>query len=419
MLFVALVLIGVSALLSLLPPSRKRPVGWATFFFTGVLNEQPYAALALVGVAAVHGTFTHGPTAAGALTLGVAIIDALLLAVVASRNAAASRRLKAALAEQFELELPDAKPPRTPLTNRIVPLPRLPSDVELIRDLRYGPSSSDAHLLDLYRPKDLERPAPVFIHWHGGAFRSGGKSREALPLFYHLARRGYITVSPNYRLVTEASFPASHVDAKRAIDWVRRHGSRYGADGNRIIVAGSSAGGHIASMCGLTQNDPRFQPGFEQADTTVSAVVSLYGYYGPYDWKRVDSWQPQNPLDPWAQRPTAPLECDARGAPPFLILHGDHDGVVPVWVARRFVDMLRESAGNSVVYLELPGARHAFDTLPSVRLDAVTHVVERYLNHLLAPTSCAREFSHPITKARRHVRRAGKPKPPGRPISGS
>jgi acetyl esterase/lipase len=67
------------------------------------------------------------------------------------------------------------------------------------------------------------------------------------------------------------------------IAWVREHGHEYGADPAVVFVAGSSAGGHLAAMAALTPNDPAFQPGFEHADTSVTAATPLYGYYGPLD----------------------------------------------------------------------------------------------------------------------------------------
>lgn len=370
-------LIGVSAALSLLPPPRSRPVGWVMFFFTGLINEQPYAALAVTGGAAAHAVLLRPGTPFATATVGVAALNLLLLCWIARRAGRVEAALKPVEAS-LGIELPRAKPRARSYPARLLPVARIPRGVERLTDVRYGPSSSDAHLMDIYRPRNNGGAAPVFVHWHGGAFRAGGKSREALPLLYRLASAGFFCVSPNYRLIGEAAYPACQVDAKRVLAWLRGHGREFGADPRRIVVAGSSAGGHIASMCGLTQNDPRFQPGFESSDTSVMGVVSLYGYYGPYDWRRAHAWAPQDPLAPWAQRPTAPLECDGRQAPPFLIVHGDHDGIVPAWLARAFVAMLRSCSSNPVIYAELPGARHAFDTLPSVRLDAVTNAVELF-----------------------------------------
>ena len=98
--------------------------------------------------------------------------------------------------------------------------------------------------------------------------------------FVWLASQGWVCISANYRLSPAAEFPDHLVDVKMVVAWVRAHAREYGADPNLVFVAGSSAGGNLASMAALTPNDPAFQPGFEHADTSVTAAVSLYGYYG-------------------------------------------------------------------------------------------------------------------------------------------
>ena len=112
-------------------------------------------------------------------------------------------------------------------------------------------------------------------------FAAAGRTRRRRPLIYRLASQGWVCISANYRLSPAATFPDHLIDVKKVIAWVREHGHEYGADPMIVFVAGSSAGGHLASFAALTPNDPAFQPGFEAADTSVSAAISLYGYYGP------------------------------------------------------------------------------------------------------------------------------------------
>jgi acetyl esterase/lipase len=202
------------------------------------------------------------------------------------------------------------------------------------------------------------------VYFHGGTFRSGGKHREARPLLYRLASQGWVCVSANYRLSPAVGFPDHHIDAKKVIAWVRDHGPEYGADPAVMFVAGSSAGGHLAAMAALTPNDPAFQPGFEHADTSVTAAVCLYGYYGSLDTSR---WPPSSP--------EAYVRTDA---PPFFVAHGDRDTVVLVEDARRFVGRLQGASSNPVVYAELPGAQHGFDLFHSVRFETVVDAVEAF-----------------------------------------
>ena len=93
-----------------------------------------------------------------------------------------------------------------------------------------------------------------------------------LPLMYHLAARGWVCVAANYRLSPRATFPDHLIDVKRALAWIKRHGAEYGADPDFVVVTGGSAGGHLAALVALTANDPEYQPGFEDVDTTVQAL---------------------------------------------------------------------------------------------------------------------------------------------------
>jgi acetyl esterase/lipase len=232
-----------------------------------------------------------------------------------------------------------------------------------VANISYG--GAGAHnLLDVYRHRSHPSGSPTLIHLHGGAFVGGAKSREARPLLYRLASQGWLCVSANYRLSPDATFPDHLVDVKKVIAWVREHGPDYGADPGTVFVAGSSAGGHLASLAALTANDPLFQPGFEGADTSVTAAISLYGYYGP--------------LDADERPPSTPLAYVGPGAPPFFVAHGDLDMHVPVEGARLFVDRLRSTSQSPVVYAELPGGQHTFDLVHSLRFEAVVNAIEGF-----------------------------------------
>ncbi len=86
-------------------------------------------------------------------------------------------------------------------------------------------------------------------------------------------------VAINYRLSPRATWPAHIVDCKRAVAWVREHIAEYGGDPGFIAVSGGSAGGHLSSLLALTPNQPEWQPGFEDMDTSVDACLPFYGVY--------------------------------------------------------------------------------------------------------------------------------------------
>ena len=240
-------------------------------------------------------------------------------------------------------------------------------DVVRVKDVRYGPAPGKPNLLDVYRPRAQSQPGPVLVHFHGGGFFSGVKSREARLLLERFASRGWVCVSANYRL-RPARFPDQVVDAKRVIAWLRTEGRAHGADPSVVLVVGGSAGGHMAIMCALTGNDPRFQPGFEDLDTEIAGAVALYGYYGPAS----DGGLPSSPAD--YARPDAP---------PVMLVHGARDPMVPVSDARTFATTLRARSRSPVVWAELPGGLHTFDRFASIRSAGVVAGVEAFAEWLL------------------------------------
>ena len=117
------------------------------------------------------------------------------------------------------------------------------------------------------------------IQVHGGGWLSGSRYEQGIPLLNHLAALGWVGFNIDYRLSPQATWPDHIVDVKRAIAWVRENADDLGIDPAMICITGGSAGGHLTALAGLSENDPAFQPGFEQADTSVAAAVPFYGVY--------------------------------------------------------------------------------------------------------------------------------------------
>lgn len=269
--------------------------------------------------------------------------------------------------------------------------------VERIRNVSYVEgSTSRRHRLDIYRRADAPPDAPVLLQIHGGAWMIGNKDQQGLPLMYHLAARGWVCVAINYRLSPRATWPDHLVDCKRALAWVRQHIADYGGDPGYVVVTGGSAGGHLTAMMGLTANDPTFQPGFEQVDTTLQAMVPCYGVF---DWtNRFGFRHPWSDLNVVLERyivkqrlddareiydMASPLSHVHRDAPPALVVHGTLDRLAPVEEARAFVDALRAASAEPVVYVELPGAHHAFEVFQSIRSMHTVAAVDLFLTWLL------------------------------------
>ena len=107
---------------------------------------------------------------------------------------------------------------------------------------------------------------------HNTAWIMGEKQHQGQPLMHHLAEQGWVCFASNYRLSPRASFPDQIVDVKRALAWVRGNAETYGGDPDFICITGGSAGGHLCALAALSANDPSYQPGFEQQDTSLAAI---------------------------------------------------------------------------------------------------------------------------------------------------
>jgi acetyl esterase/lipase len=204
-----------------------------------------------------------------------------------------------------------------------------------------------------------------------------------------------VTVTINSRLSPRATWPDHLVDCKRALAWVRDHIAEYGGDPGFIAVSGGSAGGHLCSMVALTPGDPAFQPGFEDAPTSVDACVPFYGVYDMTAGRGTDHvdkglmnilerrvFKRRYDDDPRPFEEASPLRRVNGDAPPFFVVHGTHDTLVPVAEARRFVAALRAVSTAPVLYAELPYTQHAFDVLPSVRSAHAVAAVVRFLERV-------------------------------------
>lgn len=257
-------------------------------------------------------------------------------------------------------------------------------------------SELDTHRLklDVYEPLDKVRDGekrPAIVQIHGGAWVVGSKDEQGVPLLNHLAANGWVGFNVEYRLSPRAKFPSHLVDCKAALAWIRAHAEDYGVDPDFIAVTGGSAGGHLTALMALTENDPAFQPGFTEADTSVQAAVPFYGVYDLLDREQdqLDTFlrfmedlvmgsHPETDPEGWASY--SPIDRVHPGAPPMMVIHGDNDVLVPVAGARRFAAALRRVSTSPVVYAELHGAQHAFDMFPSIRTVRTVEYVERFLS---------------------------------------
>jgi acetyl esterase/lipase len=384
------------------PLQEPQPLNIPSFFGAWLTAElAPHnIAVTLAGTAAFaathRGRFERGDRAAIALNLA----SAAGLVVLMNQGRHSRHVLEDALGEALGPDYAQQLDPVPTAADLAVPwrdvakpytLGRHP-DVEVIRDIQYA-GQGRRHQLDIYRHRETPTDAPVLLQIHGGAWTIGAKHQQGIPLMMHLAARGWVCVSINYRLSPKHAWPAHLEDCKSALIWIRQHISEYGGDPAYVAVTGGSAGGHLTAMLALTANDPQYQRGSEDVDTTVQAAVPHYGIYdfsGSFGTRRARDMRDRF-LAPWvmkrkyAEDPRAydeasPIKLVRPDAPPFFVIHGTHDSLASVDEAREFAARLREVSKEPVVYAELPGTQHAFDVFPSIRSGHVLRAVERFLN---------------------------------------
>jgi acetyl esterase/lipase len=261
----------------------------------------------------------------------------------------------------------------------LLPFPVRHGDVVTKRNIVFHREGRVALKLDVHRRRDRPSRCPTLVYVHGGGWVIGQRRYQGLPLMKHLAARGWVCISVDYRLSPRATFPDHIVDVKRAIAWARAHAAEHGGDPDFMVLCGNSAGAHLAALAALTPNDPELQPGFEQADTAVRACLALYGIY---DFTDHFGHHPHGGLAqllerhvmkvsiaaaPDAYAKASPVHRVHAEAPPFMVVHGDRDTLAPTDESRRFCEALRAKTRAPVVYAEIPHAQHAFEIFPSPR----------------------------------------------------
>ena len=294
------------------------------------------------------------------------------------------------------IELDEGPVPRVPRSHLVIPpLAFITRGVKRTRGVKFADFDGIRLRLDIYRPADDDPHDdilhPGVVQVHGGGWLAGSRYEQGIPLLNHLASIGWIGFNIDYRLSPQATFPDQIVDVKRAIAWVRENAGELGVDPEMICITGGSAGGHLTALAGLTENDPDLQPGFEDADTSVGAAVPFYGVYdltnaGGHYYPEIREWVFEKIVfkRPFADseeiyREASPAFRVHPDAPPFLVIHGDRDTLVPVGDARDFVEKLRTVSSERVAYVELPGAEHAFDLWPSERSARISEGIGRFL----------------------------------------
>ncbi len=269
------------------------------------------------------------------------------------------------------------------------------TDVEMINDLPYGTAGAYLLFLDLYRPDPMPAtPLPAIIYLHGGMWRRGDKALSKPPI---LVEHGeYIVASVNYRLSDQAIFPAQLHDCKAAVRWLRANADRYGIDGARIGAWGYDAGGHLATLLGVTGNQPQLEGdgGSMQHSSAVQAVVAVAA---PSDFNALGDWHndPDSPESmlvggalPERQefvQLANPLSHVHPASPPFLIIHGEDDDVVPIKQSVLLHNALQQHGVASELW-RIDGAGHSFGATTAHFAHVNQRIEQFFASHLRSLT---------------------------------
>lgn len=264
--------------------------------------------------------------------------------------------------------------------------------ITITANISYAGTDNPRQQLDLFLPRNRvsKKPLPIVAFIHGGGWRKGDR-RSGLPFLAPFLSSGkYAGASIGYRLTDEASWPAQIHDCKAAIRWLRSHADEHGLDPNHIAVIGTSAGGHLVAMLGTSGGIEQLEGDLGDSLGTSSRVTCVVDFFGPSDLTTMGEWheRPDSPeslllggpiLDHQERAVAAsPIRYTTGDDPPFLIVHGTADPLVPFEQSVQLQQAL-EKAGASAKLIPIEGGGHGRFKIPALNTQ-----IERFLaNHLL------------------------------------
>jgi acetyl esterase/lipase len=424
------VLAFISAGLSVLHVYRVRSTSGAALSGPKILAGALSPVLALFGaIAAGLGALLGAPLALLGGILGVTLSGRYV-----ARASAPHDGFQKAFGPAWEQRIPAAFRARLLPRRWVGVLPQVP-EPRWQCDVPFWtiPGADRQLLCDVWQPPEgVPASGLAFIYLHGSGWHFIDKDVGTRPLFRHLAAQGHVVMDVAYRLCPEVNWQQMAGDPRRAVAWMKTHAAKYGVDPTRIVLAGGSAGGHLALLTAFAPDHTVLTPADVQGmDLSVCGVVSWYGpsdmrvYYTyagiPFampvgesnqdagsrfaDWitgamgfemKPPASWRPEQSVQeammhgllggspdeaPEAYHLFSPVAHVGSHCPPTLLLQGEHDMIVSAEAVCDLADKLR-AAGVPVVHVEYPQTEHAFDLiLPQISppAQAALYEAERFL----------------------------------------
>ncbi|MEO0447135.1 MAG: alpha/beta fold hydrolase [Verrucomicrobiota bacterium] len=279
------------------------------------------------------------------------------------------------------------------------PAPNLPDSIEVLKDLPYADNDNPRQALDLYLPRsrDAEKPLPLLVFIHGGGWQSGSKDGAGRRLAPFLESGHYAGASIGYRLTDEATWPSQIHDCKAALRWLRAHAAQYHLDPDRVAVWGTSAGGHLVAMLGVTHEVDGLEGELGSHDDEDSSVQAVINFFGPSELhtmnddedypSTMDHNAPNSPESKLVGGPiqenleisrnASPLSHVSEDDAPTLIVHGTKDPLVPFPQSLQLDERL-DDAGVSSTLITVEGAGHGRGFPPRIQA-----LIETFLAHHL------------------------------------
>jgi acetyl esterase/lipase len=260
----------------------------------------------------------------------------------------------------------------------------MPPTVKLEKDIPYAGTKNPRQTLDLLLPRNPrgDKPLPLVVNIHGGAWQSGDKTNGVPQLANMVATGNYAAASIGYRLSGESTWPAQIHDCKAAIRWLRANAEKYRIDPDRIGVMGGSAGGHLVAMLGTSGGIADLEGDLGPYKGVSSRVKCVVDQFGPSDLLTIgdfpSSLNHKAPGSPESRliggtlpehketaKAASPITYISKDDPPFFIIHGDKDMTVPYNQSERLAKALKE-AGLDVLFVKVEGGGHGNFRNPEV-----------------------------------------------------
>ncbi len=237
----------------------------------------------------------------------------------------------------------------------------------------YVPDGERVQKLDVYLPTEGNGPFPTILAIHGGCFRGENKNNY-LRYASFFNKLGYALVSIDYRLAPRFTYPAQVQDSFCALAWIYANAATYGFDTDRIVAVGESAGGYLVAMLGTVETPSLYMEGCPHTLPETDWVHGIIPFYGLFNLTSTDGYTDrviQECLDPYLGTPfsdaptellteASPISWVDGSEPPFLVVHGSSDTLLPAWMAEDFASALEEAGAETA--LLLVEAEHGYVT---------------------------------------------------------